>query len=220
MRVKGHQDEKNIARFFDHHSARWGRHYSNTGLGLYIFNRFFRRGLRQRWDITFRYSLPAEGKRYLDIGCGTGDYTLALAEAGASRVTGIDFAPAMIDVSRRRAAKRGLEEKCEFIYGDFMNMDISGPFDVVLAIGVFDYVSQYKAFWKRMSALSDGIVIGSFPGHSRFREPIRKWRYHHRDLPVYFYTESQLKGLAQTEGIEHFDLIPYSAGYALIGFVT
>jgi 2-polyprenyl-3-methyl-5-hydroxy-6-metoxy-1,4-benzoquinol methylase len=43
----------------------------------------------------------------LDVGCGTGFLSLLLAEAG-HRVIGIDFAPAMLETARRKAAARGL----------------------------------------------------------------------------------------------------------------
>jgi ubiquinone/menaquinone biosynthesis C-methylase UbiE len=41
-------------------------------------------------------------KRVLDVGCGTGDLTLALLRAGAC-VTAIDVSPGMLDLTRRRA---------------------------------------------------------------------------------------------------------------------
>lgn len=45
--------------------------------------------------------LNASGNRVLDAGCGTGEYTLALAQAGF-HVTGIDFAPGMLASTREK----------------------------------------------------------------------------------------------------------------------
>jgi len=214
------RDSDCVSRFFDYHSAEWGKHYSNTGFGRRVFNSLFRRGLKQRWEITMKYVLPAAGKTYLDIGCGTGDYSLALAGAGADKVVGIDFASSMIDVSRGQAAAHNLAEQCEFVSGDFMTTDFAEQFDVAFAIGVFDYLAEYELFWQKMISHSQGLVIGSFPGHSLVREPLRKRRYRHQNVPVFFYSETQLTALGRMEGLERFDLIPYSAGYALIGFVA
>ena len=41
------------------------------------------------------------GERVLDAGCGTGEYALALAQAGF-RVTGVDYAPGMLERARAK----------------------------------------------------------------------------------------------------------------------
>ena len=61
---------------------------------------------RAAWDRILNLILPAaEALEALDIGCGTGFLSLELAFRG-HRVTGIDFAPAMIARARKKAAER------------------------------------------------------------------------------------------------------------------
>jgi ubiquinone/menaquinone biosynthesis C-methylase UbiE len=65
------------------------------------------------WDRIFALALPAAGPLdALDVGCGTGFLSLELAARG-HRVTGIDFAPAMLDRARHKAGERGLGVRFE-----------------------------------------------------------------------------------------------------------
>ncbi len=73
--------------------------------------------------------------RALDLGCGTGTSSLALARAGW-QVTGVDYAWRAIRLARRKAKQAGLQV-------DFRNASVTrlkglaGPFDLVLDIGCF-----------------------------------------------------------------------------------
>jgi ubiquinone/menaquinone biosynthesis C-methylase UbiE len=63
---------------------------------------------RSAWDRIIDLVVPQRGTLdALDVGCGTGFLSLELALRG-HRVTGIDFAPAMLDAAQRKAAERGL----------------------------------------------------------------------------------------------------------------
>ena len=62
------------------------------------------------------------GMDLLDVACGTGNATLPAAKAGA-RVTGLDFAPALLEVARERAADAMVE--IDFVEGDAQEL----PFD-------------------------------------------------------------------------------------------
>ncbi len=60
-------------------------------------------------EMTLDLAGIAAGDKVLDVGCGTGTLTIAAkARAGASgEVHGIDAAPEMIEVARRKATKQG-----------------------------------------------------------------------------------------------------------------
>ena len=84
---------------------------------------------------TLRPSL-VEGARVLDVACGTGELSLALARAGAARVVGLDFCRPMLEIARRKAVEgsRGLP----FVEGDALRLPFAdGSFDVVtIAFGL------------------------------------------------------------------------------------
>ena len=68
---------------------------------------------RAAWDRILDLVIPSGGPLdALDCGCGTGFLSLELAARG-HRVSGIDFAPAMLVEARRKAAERGLTVRFE-----------------------------------------------------------------------------------------------------------
>ncbi len=70
-------------------------------------------GERAAWDRILALVLEARpGLGALDVGCGTGFLALELAARG-HLVVGVDFAPAMIDEARRKAAARCLSVRFE-----------------------------------------------------------------------------------------------------------
>ena len=64
------------------------------------------------------------GRRVLDIGCGAGSSTLALADRGAL-ATGIDLSEAQLDVARTRDTA----ERCTFVCGDAAEVEYAQHFD-------------------------------------------------------------------------------------------
>jgi ubiquinone/menaquinone biosynthesis C-methylase UbiE len=68
---------------------------------------------RAAWDRIFDLVLPRRsGLEALDAGCGTGFLGFELAARG-HRVTGVDFAPAMIAEARRKATERSIPVRFE-----------------------------------------------------------------------------------------------------------
>ncbi len=92
-------------------------------------------GLHRRWKRRLiQMAGPRPGLRALDVCCGTGDLTLALAQAGAETV-GLDFSEAMLDVAAARtaraAARRGFKAP-QFLRGDALQLPFEeGSFDIV-----------------------------------------------------------------------------------------
>lgn len=80
------------------------------------------------WDRLLRQSLPRTPGRVADLGCGTGSLALLMAMQGHD-VTGIDFAPAMVERARAKTENFG----ARFQVGDAAQPDLAaGTFDAVV----------------------------------------------------------------------------------------
>jgi SAM-dependent methyltransferase len=79
--------------------------------------------------------IPIEsGTRVIDIAAGTGNFTFVAADRGAS-VLAIDFAPGMVDLLRREAARRDVEGRVRTAVMDGQKLDVpDNAFDVAASI--------------------------------------------------------------------------------------
>lgn len=76
--------------------------------------------------------LPFEGARVLDVGCGLAHLADDLEARGRSfEYLGIDLSPRMVDSARARRPDLDLRT------GNILEADPGGPFDVVVANGIF-----------------------------------------------------------------------------------
>jgi ubiquinone/menaquinone biosynthesis C-methylase UbiE len=208
--------------YFQRRARRFDALYSEEHKSSYYLNRVFRRPLYERVHRTVESFQGLRDFTVLDVGCGSGRNSVVFAKNGARRVVGIDFSANMIDLARDCARQHGVEDKCEFILGDALTHPFTEKFDVVVALGVFDYVSEPHLLLRRMRELANKNVAASFPGWSLLRAPLRKARYWLRDCPVYFSTRKQLLRTCRDAGLEDHEFVPLSgrAGWVLIERVS
>jgi ubiquinone/menaquinone biosynthesis C-methylase UbiE len=209
-------------RYFDHHAAQFDSIYHEGQPLQRALNRTFRRAIYERFAITFEQSEPITGKSVLDIGCGSGRYAVEFAKRGAARVVGVDYAPGMLSLAREYAQASGVGARCEFIQGDFTTQVINQRFDVVIAIGVFDYQDAPVEFMRKMVQHCSGRVIATFPGRSLIRMPLRKLRYWLGNCPVLFYREHEVRDIGTRAGLRTVNIIPIQTsgtGFVLVGDV-
>jgi demethylmenaquinone methyltransferase/2-methoxy-6-polyprenyl-1,4-benzoquinol methylase len=94
-------------------------------------------GLHRLWKRrVIELARPQPGERALDLCCGTGDLTLALAKRGAY-VTGLDFSDPMLQVAKEKSARfvQSSKTKIEFIRGDAQQIPFPDNSFDVLTIG-------------------------------------------------------------------------------------
>ena len=78
----------------------------------------------------------------LDVGCGTGDASIYLAQHGW-QVTGVDFTPKALDKARSKA--RAADATVNFLHADVTHLrqaGINGPFQLIVDNGCFHGMSE------------------------------------------------------------------------------
>ncbi len=79
------------------------------------------------------------GSTVLELGCGTGTNAVELARRGY-KVTAIDLVELAVEKARERARRAGVD--VDFRVGDLTRLDLGGPYDVVLDLGVYHGMRQ------------------------------------------------------------------------------
>ncbi len=107
--------------------------------------------------------MPIEGQNILEIACGTGRFTVMLAEHGAD-VVGLDISAAMLQQGRTKAQNKTLEGTLEFLRGDAGRLPFPDDhFDTVIAMRFFHLADDPEAFLEEMRRVSrDQIVFDTF----------------------------------------------------------
>jgi SAM-dependent methyltransferase len=169
-------------------------------------------------DTVRSYSAP----RVLDVGCGSGRIGEFVLEAGASHYVGVDFSEPMVDLARARLDR--FSERTELIVDDFLTAPLEGPFEVILAVGLFDYLPQPHRFSRRMFELCapGGCVVGSFPTWSLLKGPARKVRYEWiGDCPIFNYSRRELELMFGASGFTRVEIAsPGHSGYLVRAYRT
>ena len=141
----------------------------------------------------------------LDVGCGPGRVAEAVIDAGAATYVGIDFSPHMLGLARRRLFE---DETVELVEANFLDLDVRRTFDIVLALGLFDYLDDPGRAAAWMRARCSQTFVASFTRWDWVKAPIRRVHYEvlHR-CPISDYTESDAEELLAGAGFSSVDFI-------------
>jgi SAM-dependent methyltransferase len=153
---------------------------------------------------------PVEDKRVLEIACGTGRFTVMLAERGAD-ITGLDISGPMLQEGREKAQAAGVDDHLEFMRGDAARLPFpDNHFDTVFAMRFFHLADTPAKFLAEMARVSKDQVF--FDTFNRFStRSLYNWL-----LPMgsRLYGNSEVKNLVGGADLalanaEHDFVVPY-----------
>lgn len=171
-----------------------------------LMDSVFRWDMYARFNYTLQHAEPIEGATFLDVGCGTGRYSLEFARRGARRVVGLDIAERMVSVCSERARSEGLAAKTSFHHTDLAAYNPDQPFDLAIGIGLFDYIKDPLPVLAKMRELVTDRAILSFPRLWTWRAPVRKSRLALKGCDVYFYTLREIDNLLKAAGFARYEI--------------
>jgi len=155
------------------------------------------------------------GKIIVDVGCGGGILTEAMARAGAE-VLGIDLAPAVLEVARTHAAQSGVAVAYRPISAEALAAERPGEFDLVTCMEMLEHVPDPAATVTALAALvrpgGDVVVSTLNRNWLSFMVAIVGAEYVARVLPrgtheyLKFIRPSELARWARAAGLAAHDL--------------
>ena len=126
-----------VNQYFETSATFWREIYEHQDIGSQIYQTRYRTVLEQ----IDRLRLPRRA-RVLEVGCGAGHTTVALAKRGFV-VEALDAARAMADATAERVERAGLEANVRTGVGDIYQLPYQdGEFALVVAIGVLPWLDD------------------------------------------------------------------------------
>jgi ubiquinone/menaquinone biosynthesis C-methylase UbiE len=120
-------------------------------------------------DLAFKMITVEKGMKVLDVGCGTGNFSIKLAKMGCS-VTGIDISDNMLQIARKKAEEENLD--IQFLHMNLNDLNFNeNKFDAVFSMAAFEFVGDEdapKALEGMLKVVKNGgqVLIGTISSNS------------------------------------------------------
>jgi len=215
-RIKYRRNPRAI-EYFNRHIDDFDKIYrkNRSWFGNWL-DRTIRASVGLRFDLAFELLGDLNDKSILDIGCGSGRYMFEAVKRGAGKVLGIDAAGGALKAAREIASELGVDDRVEFLETDFMDYAPDGKFDIIFAVGYFDYIFDPALHLEKMLKVAPSFMYVSFPRRWHPLTPIRKLRLALKRCAVRFYSSRQLKKLMRDLNCDNYVLRKVARDYVVL----
>lgn len=201
--------QKALQAYWDKRAQRYARIYSNRKpLHEKVFDSLFRRAFHKRLRETVDYLGNLKGKKILDLGCGPGFYLKECLSRGASQVTGLDLSGKMIENARSLIGMEwSVKNRWTLLRKRLPSYEFEDSYDVVLAIGVLEYLALPVDYLSRLVPFVNEVLICTLSSNTAWISRCRRF-YLQRFLkiPIRLYSEEQIKNITIQAGFRLVEL--------------
>ena len=183
-------------RYFDRRARAFDRVYARPSP--------LRRGPWRGRALAAEVVAGHEAPSVLDVGCGPGRVGEAVLAAGAASYVGIDISPRMLVLARTRL---GGDPRVELLEGNFHELESAVSFDVVIALGLFDYVGEPPRAAEWLRAHCSSTLVASFTRWDWLKGPPRRLGYALHRLPVRDYDAAEVVELLSGAGFGRIEVV-------------
>ncbi|CAH1657631.1 MULTISPECIES: cyclopropane-fatty-acyl-phospholipid synthase family protein [unclassified Chelatococcus] len=180
---------------------------------------------RAKLDMICRKLRLQPGERFLDIGCGWGGLVCHAAQHYGVEAHGVTLSEAQLAFTKEKIARLGLEGRVHVELRDYR--DISGTFDKIASIGMFEHVGldNHAAYFNKLRELLKprGILLNhaiTRPAKKDARA-FRRKRPEYQAIVNYIFPGSELDHIGgsvtslERHGFEIHDVEAWREHYAL-----
>jgi len=110
--------------------------------------------VKRRAQIIAAGAQLVPGKRVLEIGCGTGLFTVIFSQTGAE-IFAVDISPELLEIARLR----NLPGQVQFIEKPFEECSLEGPFDAIIGSSILHHLDLENSLYKIFMLLKPGGIM-------------------------------------------------------------
>jgi ubiquinone/menaquinone biosynthesis C-methylase UbiE len=154
--AKDNPQQKLVDKLFDTQATYWRDTYKEKDIQGIIY--------QWRQSVALKYidglTLPKTA-HVLEIGCGAGLLTIALAKRGFA-VEAMDHAQSMIDLTLEHAKRMGIDNRINACTGDIHELSYRDQsFDLIVALGVIPWLHDFQKALAQITRVtaSNGYVV-------------------------------------------------------------